>query len=94
MQMAVRNPLARIALQFLAYSCFALMASNLVVQINFNSKLNLVWILVGAVMITLVFKQGAVSRIVVATFLAMTGFVIFALTATGELYWANWGQTF
>ena len=92
MQMTVRNPLARIALQFLVYLSFALMASNLVVEANFNSKLNLVWILVSAAVITLVFKQGIASRIALATFLAMTGLVVLALTSTGELYWANWGK--
>ena len=94
MQIAVGNPLARITLQFLAYSCVALVASNLIAQANFNSKLNIVWILVSAVMITLVFKQGVVSRIVMATFLALTGFVVLALTLTGELSWANWSQMF
>jgi hypothetical protein len=91
---AVDNPLGRTALQFLSYSCLALVASNLAVESNFNSKLNFVWMLVGAIMIVVVFKQGTVVRIAMATFLALTGFAVLALTATGELYWANWSPMF
>jgi hypothetical protein len=94
MGMAVSNPVARTGLQFLAYSCFALAASNIVVEANFNSKLNLAWIILGAVMTALIFQQGMVARIVLATLLAMMGFAILGVTAAGELYWANWRPAF
>ena len=90
MQLTVHNHLARVALQFVAYACFVLVAGNLVVQAIFNSKLNVVWVLASAALVTLVVKQRIATRIVITTLLALMGFAILALTATGDLFWTNW----